>query len=145
MTLDRLRHIARLRLRSLYSGSAVDRELDEELRYHVERQVELNIERGMAPTAARTAALRAMGGIEQRTSSRSIEARLSMSRAMLASVYRRTSSRVRASSSPSVQSCRSAGRCSRIPARARCRALFTELTESHTARRLGTLIVYLTV
>jgi predicted permease len=66
MTLDRLRQIVRLRLRSLFSGSSVDRELDDELRYHLERQIELNIERGMSPDAARTAALRAIGGIEQR-------------------------------------------------------------------------------
>ena len=66
MTLDRLRQIVRLRLRSLFSGSSVDRELDDELRYHVERQIELNINRGMSPDAARTAALRAIGGVEQR-------------------------------------------------------------------------------
>ena len=66
MTIDRLRQIVRLRLRSLFSGSTVDRELDEELRFHLEQQIESNIARGMTPDAARTAALRAMGGIEQR-------------------------------------------------------------------------------
>ena len=40
MTLDRLLQIVRLRLRSLFRGAAVDRELDEELRDHVERQIE---------------------------------------------------------------------------------------------------------
>lgn len=66
MAVDRLWHILRLRLRSLISGTSVDRELDEELRDHVERQVEVNIANGMTPTAARTAAVRAIGGIEQR-------------------------------------------------------------------------------
>src|SRR5688572_10669100 len=66
MTFDRLRQIVRLRWRSLVSGSSVDRELDEELRYHVEQQIQANLERGMTPDAARMAALRAMGGVEQR-------------------------------------------------------------------------------
>ena len=43
-----------------------DRELDEELRDHVERQVDANIASGMTPEQARTAALRAIGGVEQR-------------------------------------------------------------------------------
>ena len=66
MNLDRLRRIVRLRLRSLVSGSAADREIDDELRYHLDRQIELNIERGMTPDEARTAALVALGGVEQR-------------------------------------------------------------------------------
>jgi predicted permease len=66
MAVDRLWQVVRLRLRSLIAGSSVDRELDEELRDHVERQVEVNIAGGMTPEAARTAALRAIGGIEQR-------------------------------------------------------------------------------
>lgn len=66
MTLDRLRHIVRLRLRSLFAGEAVDRELDEELRDHVERQTAAHLAGGMTPEQARAAALRAMAGIEQR-------------------------------------------------------------------------------
>lgn len=66
MTFDRLRRTVRLRLRSLCSASTVDRELEEELRYHLEQQIEANVARGMPPDAARTAALRALGGIEQR-------------------------------------------------------------------------------
>jgi predicted permease len=66
MTLDRLRHIVRLRLRSVLAGAAADRELDDELRFHIERQTDANIAAGMTPSAARTAALRAMGGVEQR-------------------------------------------------------------------------------
>ena len=66
MTLDRLRHIVRLRLRSLFAGAAADRELDEELRYHLEQQVAEHVAAGMAPHQARTEALRAIGGVEQR-------------------------------------------------------------------------------
>jgi putative ABC transport system permease protein len=66
MTLDRLLQIVRLRLRSLLRGAAADRELDEELRDHVERQVEEHIARGVRPEEARTLALRALGGVEQR-------------------------------------------------------------------------------
>ena len=66
MTLDRLRHIIALRLRSLMWGASLDRELDEELRDHIERQTEANIASGMTPAQARTAALRAIGGVEQR-------------------------------------------------------------------------------
>ena len=39
MTLDRFRQIVRLRLRSLFAGTSADRELDEELRFHVEQQI----------------------------------------------------------------------------------------------------------
>jgi putative ABC transport system permease protein len=63
---DRWLDLIPLRLRALFRGADVDRELDEELRYHVDRQTELNIAQGMRPDAARTAALRAIGGIESR-------------------------------------------------------------------------------
>jgi putative ABC transport system permease protein len=61
----RLRILA-LRMRSLWRGAELDRELDDELRYHLDRQIDANIARGMTPDLARTAALRAMGGVEQR-------------------------------------------------------------------------------
>ena len=54
-----------LRLQSLFRANTVDRELDDELRYHLERQTELNVARGMESRRARHAALRAMGGVEQ--------------------------------------------------------------------------------
>jgi putative ABC transport system permease protein len=54
-----------LRLRSLLHRGQVEQELDEELRYHLERQIEENIAAGMTAREARYAALRAMGGIEQ--------------------------------------------------------------------------------
>src|SRR5262245_26514543 len=55
-----------LRLRSLFHRSQVEQELDEELRYHIERQIEEHIAKGMTPEEARHAALRAMGGVERR-------------------------------------------------------------------------------
>jgi predicted permease len=63
--MDSWHSVLLLRLRSLFRANTVDRELDEELRYHLERQTELNVARGMDPTEARHAALRAMGGVEQ--------------------------------------------------------------------------------
>ncbi|MCI0388996.1 MAG: permease prefix domain 1-containing protein, partial [Acidobacteria bacterium] len=55
-----------LRLRSLFRRAQVEQELDEELRYHLERQIEEHIAKGMTEEEARYAALRAMGGVEQR-------------------------------------------------------------------------------
>ena len=55
-----------LRLRSLFRRARVERELDEELQYHLERQIEENLAKGMTAEEARYAALRAMGGVERR-------------------------------------------------------------------------------
>src|SRR5262245_53016463 len=52
-------------LRVLLRRSEVERELDEELRQHLERQAEQNIRLGMNPDDARSAARKAFGGIEQ--------------------------------------------------------------------------------
>jgi macrolide transport system ATP-binding/permease protein len=54
-----------LRLRSLARRGRVDDELDEELRYHVERQVEQDVAAGRDPAAARRAALASIGGFVQ--------------------------------------------------------------------------------
>src|SRR5215475_7791552 len=65
----RLKHwlyTAPLRLRSLFRRRQVEQELDEELRYHIERQIEEHISKGMTEEEARYAALRAMGGVERR-------------------------------------------------------------------------------
>ena len=64
--MNRHLRIIALRLRSLWRGADLDRELDEELRYHVERQVDANIAGGMTPDEPARAALRAIGGVEQR-------------------------------------------------------------------------------
>jgi len=62
----RLPSIFRLRLRSLFARRRVERELDEELLYHLERQIEEYVAAGMSVEDARHAALRAIGGVEQR-------------------------------------------------------------------------------
>jgi putative ABC transport system permease protein len=59
----------RLRLRSLVRGAALDRELDEELRFHLERQIALLMANGLTAERARLDALRALGGIEQQKES----------------------------------------------------------------------------
>ena len=53
-----------MRLRALARRAAVEVELDEELRYHVERETELLVSRGVEPTEARRRALAALGGME---------------------------------------------------------------------------------
>jgi putative ABC transport system permease protein len=55
-----------LRLRSLFRRSQVESDLDEELRFHLEQQIEYEIARGKSPQEARYTALRRMGGLEQR-------------------------------------------------------------------------------
>jgi putative ABC transport system permease protein len=54
----------RLAARGLFNRTAVESELDEELRFHLEQQTQLFIARGMSSTDARRAALVALGGIE---------------------------------------------------------------------------------
>jgi len=43
----------------------MENELDEELRFHIERETEENVRRGVTPSEARLAALRKFGGIEK--------------------------------------------------------------------------------
>ena len=50
---------------ALLHGTQVERELDEELRHHIEQQTEQNIRLGMNPEEARYAARKAFGGVEQ--------------------------------------------------------------------------------
>jgi predicted permease len=57
-----LRRIA-VRLRALFRPRAVDRELDEELRLHVDRAIARNAARGMSSAAARDAARREFGNV----------------------------------------------------------------------------------
>jgi len=58
--------ILRLRLRSLFLPTQLEHELEEELRYHLERQVDENVAAGMRHEDARLAALRSVHGFEQR-------------------------------------------------------------------------------
>ena len=57
---------APLRLRSILRGRRVERELDEELQFHLDHKIEEGIASGLSPEEARYAALRAMDGLEQR-------------------------------------------------------------------------------
>jgi predicted permease len=52
-------------LRGLVQRRRVEREIDEELTFHVEMQTRANIELGMSPVDARREALRAFGGVAQ--------------------------------------------------------------------------------
>jgi putative ABC transport system permease protein len=54
-----------LRLRSLFRRNVVDRDLDDELQYHVEQKIEENTAKGMTPDAARRAALLELRGVER--------------------------------------------------------------------------------
>jgi putative ABC transport system permease protein len=65
MRLEHWLYTLPLRLRSLFRGSAADRDLDDEMQYHVERLTEENIAKGMSAEEARFAALRAMEGLTQ--------------------------------------------------------------------------------
>jgi predicted permease len=49
------------RLRALFDRQTADAELDEELRYHLDRETERNVASGMSPDDARSAARRAFG------------------------------------------------------------------------------------
>src|SRR5919112_3163902 len=53
------------RLRALLRRGEMDRELEEELSYYLERETEQNVRGGMTQEEARRAALRAFGGVEQ--------------------------------------------------------------------------------
>ena len=64
MPLDRWLHVMRVRVRSLARGRHLDRDLDDELRYHVEQLTQANVSRGMTPDDARRSALVAMDGVE---------------------------------------------------------------------------------
>src|SRR5215472_1704870 len=54
-----------LRLRSLFRREDADRELSEELEFHLQKQIEQYVDEGMAPQEARQAALRAFGALQQ--------------------------------------------------------------------------------
>jgi predicted permease len=66
MTIDRWFTIIPLRFRSLFRKRDVEQELDDELQYHLDRQTDANMRRGMPHHEARLSALRALGGIELR-------------------------------------------------------------------------------
>jgi putative ABC transport system permease protein len=53
------------RLRGLFLKRKLERELEDEIRIHLEMQIEYNLAQGMSPHEARYQALRKFGGIEQ--------------------------------------------------------------------------------
>src|SRR5262247_4080719 len=53
------------RLRGLFLRRRLERELDEEIRTHLEMQIEDNLRQGMSPEKARYEALQNFGGVEQ--------------------------------------------------------------------------------
>src|ERR1700752_1976092 len=64
MRMEHWRYILPLRLKSLFRRGRVERELDEELQFHLEHKVEEGLARGLSPDEARRRALRAMGGLD---------------------------------------------------------------------------------
>ena len=58
-------HKLPLRLRSLLQRGRVEKELSDELRFHLEKLVEEKVAKGIPPEEARYAALRELGGVEQ--------------------------------------------------------------------------------
>jgi hypothetical protein len=66
MPFERWRLVLPLRLRSLFLGRRLDRELDDELSFHVDRLTERNAALGMTPAEARRVALAAMDGLQRR-------------------------------------------------------------------------------
>src|SRR5437762_3190531 len=57
--------VVRMRLRSLLRGGAVEHELDDELRFHVEAHIDELTARGVPRDKARTIAMRRLGGVDQ--------------------------------------------------------------------------------
>src|SRR5262245_24018193 len=60
-------NILMARLRALFRRESVLRDIEEELRIHVEMETETNIKRGMPPDEARDAALKSFGALSRNT------------------------------------------------------------------------------
>jgi len=65
MTMMRWFYKLPLRLRSLFRNDRVEQELNDELRFHLEKLIEEKLAKGMRPEQARYAALRELGALEQ--------------------------------------------------------------------------------
>jgi macrolide transport system ATP-binding/permease protein len=59
----RWRDILRMRARSLFKRDQVERELDKELRFHLDQQIEEMRTTGLSPEDARSEALKSIGGL----------------------------------------------------------------------------------
>src|SRR3989440_6747815 len=53
------------RIAALFRRRRLEKDLDDELRSHLEMAIELNVRKGMSPADARREALRSFGGLEQ--------------------------------------------------------------------------------
>jgi len=62
---ERWFQIVHLWLRSLLRNGLVERELDRELRFHLDQEIEKNVDLGLTRAAAQSAALRRLGGVAQ--------------------------------------------------------------------------------
>ncbi len=58
-------HRVRMWLRALVARRSVERDLERELQFHIERETQENLRRGLAPAEARRQALLAFGGVER--------------------------------------------------------------------------------
>jgi predicted permease len=65
MTIEQWLYSLPSRLRRLFHPHQADRELQEEVREHLDQQIAQNIAKGMSPDQARTSALRTLGGVAQ--------------------------------------------------------------------------------
>jgi hypothetical protein len=63
--ISRWMDVARLRLRSAFGRERADRELDRELRSHLEAQTDELVAHGMSPDEARRFAISTFGGVER--------------------------------------------------------------------------------
>ena len=66
MKAEHWRYTIPLRLRALFRRRQAEKDLQDELQYHLERKQEEAIEKGLTPEQARHEALRALTGVEQR-------------------------------------------------------------------------------
>lgn len=66
MRLQRALLALRLRLRTLLRKSQVEQEMNDELQFHLDNQIQYHIAKGLTPIEARREAILAMGGIERR-------------------------------------------------------------------------------
>src|SRR5262249_55134447 len=60
-------NILMARLRAMFRRESVLRDIEEELRVHIDLETETNIKRGMAPDEARAAALKSFGELSRNT------------------------------------------------------------------------------
>ena len=65
MSLEQWLYTLPLRWRDRFRRKHVDQDLSDELRDHLEQQIQVNLEKGMSMEDARYEALLAMGGITQ--------------------------------------------------------------------------------